>query len=64
MKITYDKYTDKYFLEFTPSNVVALTLEQLEEMKGELGAVISEAYERQLAELDMGDDCESGACKI
>lgn len=64
MKITYDKYTNKYFLYFSESNVVAFTLEELEEMKGELGAVISEAYERQLSALDMGDDCESGACKI
>lgn len=64
MKITYDKYTNKYFLYFSESNVVAFTLEELEELKGELGAVISEAYERQLSELDMGDDCESGACKI
>lgn len=65
MNIKYDKYTDKYFLSFTESNVVALSFGEVEEMLGQLQQVCTDKYSSDLeAMFTGGDDCESGACKI
>lgn len=66
MKIQFDKYTGKYFLYITDSNVVALSFDELEHLAKETSAICSEVYSAELqAELDMGgEDCEGGACKI
>lgn len=61
MKINYDKYGKKYYF----NEISPMTFEELEIFKEELQAICADVYSEQLqAELDFGDDCESGACKI
>lgn len=61
MKINYDKYGKRYYF----NEVKPMTFAELETFKEELQAIVTDVYQEQLAELDLGaDDCESGACKI
>ena len=61
MKITYDKYGQKYYF----NDVKPMSFAELEQFKEELQAICTDVYMEQLAELDIGaDDCEGGACKI
>ncbi len=60
MQVNYDKYGKKYYF----NDVHPMTFEQLEQFKEELQAICTDVYQEALAEMDIGDDCESGACKI
>lgn len=65
--IKFDKYSGKYFIELTPSNVVAFTFEQLSELAEKATALVQEETSRQLqAELDFGgtSGCDGGGCII
>ena len=44
MYITYDKYTNKYFLHITDSNVVALSFREVEELKEQLHTICTDVY--------------------
>jgi hypothetical protein len=62
IKITYDKYTEKYFLAFTDSNVVALDFTQVEALSEQLKDICREQLELSL-QFDVDNDC-GDACKI
>lgn len=63
MNITFDKYTGKYFISFTDSNVVSMTFAELEDFKEALHNVVQDVYNKELDEMLFGDDgCEG--CKI
>lgn len=66
MKIQHDKYSDKYYLHLSDSNVVALSFEEVEDLSEKFQQVCTEEYSKALQmELDIGgEDCEGGACKI
>lgn len=62
IKITYDKYTNKYFLAFTDSNVVALDFTEVEALSEQLKDICREQLELSL-QFDVDNDC-GDACKI
>lgn len=62
IKITYDKYTEKYFLAFTDSNIVALDFTQVEALSEQLKDICREQLELSL-QFDVDNDC-GDACKI
>jgi hypothetical protein len=62
VKITYDKYTNKYFLAFTDSNVVALDFTEVEALSEQLKDICREQLELSL-QFDVDNDC-GDACKI
>ena len=62
IKITYDKYTEKYFLAFTDSNVVALDFNEVEALSEQLKDICREQLELSL-QFDVDNDC-GDACKI
>lgn len=65
--IKFDTYSGKYFIEFTPSNVVALDPHELEELGEQINAIIQEETSKALqAELDFGgtSGCDGGGCII
>ncbi len=63
MKVTFDKYTNKYFLAFSESNVVALTFDELEALGESIHQLVQDEYSNQLqADLFGEDDCVG--CKI
>ncbi len=62
IKITYDKYTEKYFLAFTDSNVVALDFNEVEALSEQLKDICREQLEMSL-QFDVDNDC-GDACKI
>lgn len=62
VKITYDKYTNKYFLAFTDSNVVALDFAEVEALSEQLQDICREQLELSL-QFDVDNDC-GDACKI
>ncbi len=62
VKITYDKYSNKYFLAFTDSNVVALDFTEVEALSEQLKDICREQLELSL-QFDVDNDC-GDACKI
>lgn len=62
IKITYDKYTNKYFLAFTDSNVVALDFTEVEALSEQLKDICREQLELSL-QFEVDNDC-GDACKI
>lgn len=62
IKITYDKYTNRYFLAFTDSNVVALDFTEVEALSEQLKDICREQLELSL-QFDVDNDC-GDACKI
>lgn len=62
VKITYDKYTNKYFLAFTDSNVVDLDFTEVEALSEQLKDICREQLELSL-QFDVDNDC-GDACKI
>lgn len=65
-KVEFDRYTGKYFIKHSESNVVAMTFPELEDFKDLLQQICSDEYSRAIQfELDINpDECEGGACKI
>lgn len=59
MKITFDQYSNKYFLTITDSNVVALTFEELEQLGESIHQLVQDEYSRAL-QADLFDD--GGTC--
>ncbi len=55
MNITFDKYTGKYFISFTDSNVVSMTFAELEEFKETIHNVVQDVYNQQLQDDLLGD---------
>ena len=65
INITFDKYSGKWYMHLSDSNVVALTFEQVEELSECLRAIVTDEYSKALSlDLEGGEDCEGGACKI
>lgn len=62
-EIIFDKYTQKYFLKFTESNIVALDFTQVETLAEQLREICMEQYAMAI-QFEPLDDCGSGACKI
>lgn len=62
VKITYDKYSNTYFLAFTDSNVVALDFTEVEALSEQLKDICREQLELSL-QFDVDNDC-GDACKI
>ena len=63
MTITFDKYTGKYFISFTDSNVVSMTFAELEEFKETVHNVVQDVYNQQLQD-DLGGEYECLGCTI
>lgn len=63
MNIKYDKYSGRYFLAHTDSNVVSLSFEEVEELYHKLREICMEQYELAI-QFEPMEDCEGGACKI
>ncbi len=63
MKVKFDKYTNKYFLAFSESNVVALTFEELEALGENIHQLVQDEYSRAL-QADLFDDGDCDGCKI
>lgn len=63
MKITFDQYSNKYFLTITDSNVVALTFEELEQLGESIHQLVQDEYSRAL-QADLFDDGDCDGCKI
>jgi len=63
MKLTFDKYSNKYFLELTDSNVVALTFDELESLGENIHQLVQDEYSRAL-QADLFDDGDCDGCKI
>ena len=49
MKVTYEKYTGRYYF----NDVKPMTFAELEQFKEELQAIVTDVYLEQLAELDI-----------
>lgn len=58
MKVTYEKYTGRYYF----NDVKPMTFEQLEMFKEELQAICSDVYMEQIAGLNKEEGCDG--CKI
>lgn len=63
MKITFDQYSNKYFLTITDSNVVALTFEELEQLGESIHQLVQDEYSRAL-QADLFDEVDCDGCKI
>lgn len=63
MKITFEQYSNKYFLSITDSNVVALTFEELEQLGESIHQLVQDEYSRAL-QADLFDDGDCDGCKI
>lgn len=63
MTITFDKYTSKYFIAFTESNVVAFSFEELEQLGESIHQVVQDSYSQQLQD-DLGGDYGCDGCTI
>ena len=63
MKVVFDKYSNKYFLELTDSNVVALTFEDLEALGESIHQLVQDEYSNQL-QSELGGDYSCEGCTI
>lgn len=63
MKITFDQYSNKYYLAITESNVVALTFEELEALGEAIHQLVQDTYSAQLQE-ELGGDYTCDGCSI
>lgn len=70
MKVTYDKYSKRYYIESGDwrDRPIALTFEELEAFTEMLKQICSDEYSRALEFELTGDgkanDCTSGSCSI
>lgn len=62
MKITFDQYSNKYYLAITERNVVALTFEELEALGETIHQLVQDEYSKDLE--DFLDDGDCDGCKI
>lgn len=60
IKIAFDKYSGKYFLSLSESNVVSLTFEELEALFETVNIMVKDKYYQDI--MGLADDCEG--CKI
>ncbi len=63
MKLTFDKYTNKYFIAFTDSNIVSMTFEELEQFGEKIHQVVQDEYSAQL-QSELGGDYGCDGCLI
>lgn len=60
IKIAFDKYSGKYFLSLSESNVVSLTFGELEALFETVNIMVKDKYYQDI--VGLADDCEG--CKI
>ena len=63
MKITFDKYTQKFFISFSESNIVAMTFEELEAFGEQIHQIVQDEYSAQLQN-ELGGDYSCDGCTI
>lgn len=62
IKIAFDKYSGKYFLTLSESNVVALTFEELEALFETVNIMVKDKYYQDI--MGLADDGECEGCTI
>ncbi|QHJ80975.1 MAG: hypothetical protein [Caudoviricetes sp.] len=63
MKITFDQYSNKYYMHLEGWPALALTFEEIEDLKEQLHNLVQDVYSEQLHAALFGEDGCDG-CKI
>lgn len=63
MNISFDKYSNKYYLQLEGCPVVSMSFEELESLSELLHQQVQDEYSKQLQE-DLGGDYSCDGCTI